>query len=519
MSVSQLALGVVVGVFVLALLWERLGARQDAREPPVVYSRIPFCGHLIGMLRHQMHYLDRLSAQNPSLPIFTIKIFGSRIYIINDAALCQLGMRNGRTLSFEPFIIETSCRMFALDERVKKILSAAAPDGQDTYMKDIHRAMTEPLSQGPALWEMNARALECLGGFLNNVGAQEQKKPLYRWIRDTFTEASAEALYGPGNPVRSDKSLIQSLWDFETDLPWLLLGVLPQLTAASAYKGREKVQKAFEKYYDAGSDVYAAGMIKERKKVGLKWNCSMKDIAHFDLSMFFVSTTNTVPSGFWLICQIFQDPDLVATIRAEIENIVTRETVNGVDTLTMDISRFQESTPLLVSAFQESFRLINAATSTRAVLEDTTLDSKYLLKKSGVIQMLSGPLHQSSEIWGADAHTFNAYRFLSATKDELSKEQRKKQLQGYFPFGGGKHLCPGRHFAFTEIVGMVATLVYGFEFRMPDGSPGITMPPQAALKMGTAVRKPAHDPEVLIRRRQGLENVTWAYGFQAPSSG
>jgi len=32
-----------------------------------------------------------------------------------------------------------------------------------------------------------------------------------------------------------------------------------------------------------------------------------------------------------------------------------------------------------------------------------------------------------------------------------------------------KHLCPGRHFAFAEILGMVALLVVGFDVVMAEG--------------------------------------------------
>lgn len=141
-----------------------------------------------------------------------MKILGQRIYIINDAALVQVTMRHTRSLSFEPIIIQASAQMFNVDDHVMKILGHTAPNNEPTYMHDLHTAMTTPLMPGPALYEMNARALECLGSILNGIGAEEQQKTLFGWIRDIFTEASAEALYGPENPVNCDRSLIDSLW-------------------------------------------------------------------------------------------------------------------------------------------------------------------------------------------------------------------------------------------------------------------------------------------------------------------
>jgi hypothetical protein len=50
-----------------------------------------------------------------------------------------------------------------------------------------------------------------LAGILNNIGVEGQERVLYRWIRDSFMEAGAEALYRLEIPVRGNKSLIQSL--------------------------------------------------------------------------------------------------------------------------------------------------------------------------------------------------------------------------------------------------------------------------------------------------------------------
>ena len=78
------------------------------------------------------------------------------------------------------------------------------------------------------------------------------------------------------------------------------------------------------------------------------------------------------------------------------------------------------------------------------------------------------------------------------------------------PFGGGKHLCPGRNFAFAEILGMMTVLLLGFEVR------GVTekflqMP---TPKFGEAVPKPLDNGaggSVGIERRNGWENVEWRF--------
>jgi len=129
--------------------------------------------------------------------------------------------------------------------------------------------------------------------------------------------------------------------------------------------------------------------------------------------------------------------------------------------------------------------------------------------------MPAGVSHASTAIWGADAHAFDARRFLSTTRDSLDKESKKLQIQGLFPFGGGKHLCPGRYFALVEILGMVSVLMAGFELVKDVPGEGddvrISVPEAGMQRFGEGVRKPKHDIRVKVRRRGDLEDVRWGF--------
>ena len=94
------------------------------------------------------------------------------------------------------------------------------------------------------------------------------------------------------------------------------------------------------------------------------------------------------------------------------------------------------------------------------------------------------------------------------TKARLDKDTKRKQAQGFFPFGGGKHLCPGRHFATTEILSFVGAIILGFEVE------GSRVPERAFQKLGTAVRKPAEDVQINMKRRSGWENVKWSFSLE-----
>jgi hypothetical protein len=45
---------------ILLLCWQRLSVKLDPQEPPLLKPKIPYVGHVIGILQHQITYFDML---------------------------------------------------------------------------------------------------------------------------------------------------------------------------------------------------------------------------------------------------------------------------------------------------------------------------------------------------------------------------------------------------------------------------------------------------------------------------
>ena len=203
----------------------------ESREPPLFHPKIPFIGHLLGIMRMQADYLAKLwylpefntiqhtanhtSSENIQAPIFTLKIFSAKIYIITSPELVQAVYRNAKTLSFEPISMSASKRVFQMTDRHFGLLRGSTPSVEDGDEYPVAKATTKimhaTLQPGQPLFDMNARALNKFALFLDDIGVEGQYTDLYEWLKRRFTIATTEALYGPINPISEDESMIQNL--------------------------------------------------------------------------------------------------------------------------------------------------------------------------------------------------------------------------------------------------------------------------------------------------------------------
>lgn len=506
-------LGLILLISTISLLFRQLTSSHDRREPPIIVAKVPLIGHLLGLIKHDAEYLSILIFQNP-LPIFTLKIFSFRIHVINSPELHQAVFRNAKTISMDQVSIGASQRIFGASKEGMKILKYNSPGLKgNTFMKTMDEVMHNSMSpsQGKGLFEMNARALNGFTSFLSDIDNSEKSVVLYSWLVDCFTIASAEALYGPINPVSENKSLIQGLQDFEASIGLLFLNIIPSFIAPKAHRARRAFGSAFMSYYNRKLNRNASVLIQGRYRELRAGGFELEDIRKFDIGILMAATMNSGAGIFWLICYLFSNAILLSEIRAEISTIITLTRDNkGKKEICFDVSSLQTQCPLLVSAWQETLRLKDAVISTRVVEEDTVLNDTYLLKKGSLVQIPSSSSNMSPSIWGPDARIFNARRFMKAKTDKIDREQARMQKLAFHPFGGGSSLCPGRHFATTEILGVAATIVLGYELRMADGT-GLRVPKAKKQLMSVAVLQPADELDIVMERRQDFKGVRWSY--------
>ena len=262
-----------------------------------------------------------------------------------------------------------------------------------------------------------------------------------------------------------------------------------------------------------------ARITKQRAALLRKHGMSDHDIGEFELGLLHGALANTPPILFWLLVHILASVSLTDAIRDELLNIVTPVPCeDGKRTVSIDITKFESQCPLLVSAYRETLRLTNSHIGVRRVMADTWIsdgESTYLLRAGADVQMPAEITHLSTDTWGPTAKDFDAGRFLKLeSKRGTAHQDFKYQKKAYHPFGGGKHLCPGRNIAFAPCLGIVAILLLGFEVKGTDNQL-LKVPDIRSVKFGEAIAKPFGDGlkmGVLLSRRECWESVLWKLG-------
>ena len=293
------------------------------------------------------------------------------------------------------------------------------------------------------------------------------------------------------------------------------------MIARRELRARERLVAALGSLFDETLDHKSELPELTQRRIEVIRSHGIKDpheAARVEVALLHGATVNTVPSLFWTVAHVFARPDVVTAIRNEALPLAKFSSAcpNGEREVQFPIKLLDTSCPLLLSTYREVTRLSNQAMSTRHVIEDTLLvdaHGREYLFRAGNTLMMPATSHSATEVWGPDAAEFNPRRFLDWSDTKASRERRA----AYIPFGGGKHLCPGRNLAKAEILGWLVVLTLAFEMENAK-SPGrpIRVPELEPARLGQGVGKPADLRRgkklgVRLRTRKGWENIRWRF--------
>ncbi|KUJ11089.1 cytochrome P450 [Mollisia scopiformis] len=507
-AVIVTALGGIGATYIF--FWALLYLTQDSKEPPIVSSSIPFISPILGMIRWSMDFYPHMRKRHSNLPIYTLRIPGVRIYVINSLDLIPVVQRQWRTLIFAPISVKAVQAAMGASKEAVAVLEHDLVT-EHGFVNGMAKATHSTMSKGSALDGLSSKTFEAFDEALNRFAVPTTVN-MYEWVGKQIMRATTDAVYGPANPMRDAQNLKAwhktSLTDISHQqispaLMFMMLDILPQnLFFKAAVQAREKLVKSFAKYYADGSYKQGSSYIQQFVQHCIEQKIPQQDIPRFLLGTVFNNVANTILTAFWVVFRIFSDPIVLEDCRNEVLQAVQDQ--DGISTI--DLSFILNSCPVLLSTYHEVFRYHGMANSVRVVSEDHMLDNKYLLKKGNLIMMSARAQHSNSAIWGENVDEFYHKRFL--------KNGKRFSPVAFRGFGGGTTLCPGRHFATSEILLLATSLLLRFDVRPTKGI--WVKPSTAKSSQAEAMEQPDDDIEVEFVPSSGARDKKWCVAFSGP---
>ncbi|KAI0050551.1 cytochrome P450 [Auriscalpium vulgare] len=148
------------------------------------------------------------------------------------------------------------------------------------------------------------------------------------------------------------------------------------------------------------------------------------------------------------------------------------------------------------SFIRESQRLngLGLVSMTRLVLQPFTFSTGVTLPPGTVLSCASAGTH-TDETHYAQADTFSPFRFAEKRDVEATKHHLVSTQHDFLAFGHGRHACPGRFFAASELKAMLAHLVLTYDVKFENGQ---GFPPNMFVASSCVPGK----ADVLFRKRQ-----------------
>ncbi|KAF2680902.1 cytochrome P450 [Lentithecium fluviatile CBS 122367] len=456
------------------------------------------------MTRKKVQYYITLRDQS-NLPIYTLRLPGSRIYVVNSPSLISAVQRQYKALSLWPIAAKASVQIARFSKTASDIINTNTngEDGDRGCVITFHDAIQPSLAPGKHLDAMNRVMLGLVAVSLNRLEQQATTKvKLFDWITQQITFVTTNSAYGPANPYK-DPAAVAAFGTYTYGISSLILG-LPFTPA-----GRASIQAmafgstAFETYFRDDHHRKGSALVQARYDHSMEHHIPLNDIARAEFANGIALLSNTVPNTGWMLYHIYSDPIVLADCRRELTSVVTMTNgPEGKPTHTVDVSKVKTSCPIFLSTYKEVLRTYSNAVSARRVMEDHMLDNQYLLKKGSTVLMPSPVQHHNPGIWGPAHDAFDHRRF--------TKSEKRINPTGFRTFGGGNTLCPGRHFATTEILAFTAAMILQFDVKPASGSWKRGLKRRAEFWESTL--NPDEDFEVEVRPVEG-EGVKKEWAF------
>lgn len=463
--------------------------------PPRIPYTIPFLGSTVDFLAPKPGlFWTALFKQHPrSIGCCTLRLGPRTAHIIHDPHAVQalFKSKDGNRLEFNIQIARTSLGVPESDiqkyhgtDKKDRVVSRADAREEEHQLALVERINLETILKADAVNELTTELCRQMQKRFDML-QDGQEVDIAKWLRKDMFEASGRALLGE-KVFEYYPTFCDEFWDFEANMLSLFFG-LPEFLVLAAVRARNNGIKGFMTFHEgmakerlddvvsstgeqAWEPHYGSRANRARQELYNKVGLSNRAKAGFDLGFTFGLASNAIPATAWMLLHIL-DPHTDKTLRPRV--MAELETARSADgSLNLSVLF---GLPLLASIFHEVLRLYTDVLVSRTLEKDHTLpisslgDRKVLLRKGTLAFAPAWPGQRDADAWNGEkaADVFSAERFLTTDPETGRDVFTTAGTAGrFFPFGGGKSMCPGRVFARQEIIAATAMMLLAFEMEV-----------------------------------------------------
>ncbi|XP_020913346.1 steroid 17-alpha-hydroxylase/17,20 lyase [Exaiptasia diaphana] len=459
---------VVAAVLITYLLWSFINKAKAKPQMPPCPNPIPIFGNMFTMLKwiseKKLHIeLIRLAKMYGG-KLFTLKIPGQDILVVNSASTAREAMLKKRDVfAGRPF-------GFTFDFLSRNSKSVAAQDFNPTLLLQRKIVLSAIRSYQPKLEE---KVIKEVNELVKRLTAYQEKPidPTHE-IALTVMNVICAMVFGDRYELADPEfskifdsykilfaniGLLNSLNVF----PFLIhFPIKDSINLKSAVKHRDEYLN--RKYYEHQRS-YKEGTIRDMTDALIK---ALKEAEQEDIKVrtqitedHVVMTMNdTFAAGMettsvqilWFLYFMIRHPDIQEKVQEELDTVLGKDSYAGWE----DRTRLNYT----FATIQEVARLATLAPIAlpRKTTKDCTLEGYHIPKDTSVFFNIMA-LHLDENEW-KDPLVLNPERFL----DDEGKLIPVANLKSFYPFGGGRRICPGENLANQEVFMISSRLLQKF---------------------------------------------------------
>ena len=491
--------------------------------PPQIPYTLPFLGNSLDFLNLQPgQYYQKLFSWHPrSSGACTLLLGGRKTHILYSRHAVQ-AMFKDRSMKRDKFEDDLYEKVFLMPEQQIR----NAQDGKHFE----HEMNAAYLTRPERVNELTAHFTRVLDEVFSKDAEDIVDKDsigLYDWLRDRMFTASTTALLGE-KILNMYPNYCEDFFNFDQEflkyffgIPKFMMGdgparrkrLLDKLEGWSKAMHEQSGGQPIDPEGPAWEPLFGSRLNRARQIDYKNRKLNSRTAAALDLGITFGLSSNVIPATGWMLMLILNpkgDPTLVGRVMVELKKAEKPDGSVDIPTLV--------SSHLIQSIWTETLRLYTDVLVTRNLSEDTLLP----LDEDGktFIQMRKGDNvfapcwigQHDPRSWTdgkAPPDVFYADRFL--VPDPANRGQQIFSMEGmngkFFPFGGGRTICPGRVFAKQEGLGALAMVLLRFEFEVlgfvdSRGKPMEEFVGPGDQYPGAGALMPGGDMKVRMRRRE-----------------